>query len=338
MAEIKLPRLGKAASEFNISTQTVIDLLHSKGLDIENNINSKLSEDQYAVLINEYQREKEVKQKAQEIVIGTLPNVQPEKKEIPSTKKAIEKKPIFKTEPIEKVPAPKVEEKEEVVIAEKAEIAQPAEESAIIEEKKTESGIKILGKIELPEKKKPKTPAPAKETPKKEVAKEKKADIAPKTVEVAEKQMPPQTEVPELPQQPQGKKEEPQPAKTEHYETSVEHLQGTKVVGTLDLSSFASHAHHKHSHKDRNKGPKGKPQNLPQQPQNKDYKKPEVPATPKIVAPQTAPKSEPPAPHVPEHYAMKVAVLQGPKILGKIELPVEKKPEKGKPYVNKDDA
>lgn len=63
----KIPRLGKAAGEFNVSIQSAVDLLKKKNFDIENNPNAKLTEEMYDVLIKEFQVFKDSKEEAQKI-------------------------------------------------------------------------------------------------------------------------------------------------------------------------------------------------------------------------------------------------------------------------------
>src|SRR5688572_16228196 len=61
MAEI---RLGKAASEFNVSTQTIIESLQKKGFAIENKPTAKLTEEMYNYISGLFSSEKEVKEQS----------------------------------------------------------------------------------------------------------------------------------------------------------------------------------------------------------------------------------------------------------------------------------
>ncbi|MDE5736346.1 MAG: translation initiation factor IF-2, partial [Bacteroidales bacterium] len=63
-------RLSKAAKEFNIGVQTVIEFLGKKGHEIDSNPNSKLTAEQYALLAKEYQSDKAVRQEAENIDLG----------------------------------------------------------------------------------------------------------------------------------------------------------------------------------------------------------------------------------------------------------------------------
>ena len=124
----KIPRLGKAAGEFNISIGTVTALLKKKNLEIEENPNTKLTEEMYDILVKEFSDEKLVKEEADKIDIGTF-----------NSKAKVETK----------IKSPKAEEKEE----------QTDEEDLLIKNVnlinphqhiETESHApKIIGKIDL---------------------------------------------------------------------------------------------------------------------------------------------------------------------------------------------
>ena len=60
-------RLSKAASEFNVGVQTIIDFLHKKGHKIDSNPNTKLTPEMYALLIKEYQPDKAAKEISKKI-------------------------------------------------------------------------------------------------------------------------------------------------------------------------------------------------------------------------------------------------------------------------------
>lgn len=68
MSEIsKSTRLGKAAQEFNVGVPTIVEFLHKKGIKIDNNPNTKLAPEVYALLMKEYQSEKNVKEVSKKI-------------------------------------------------------------------------------------------------------------------------------------------------------------------------------------------------------------------------------------------------------------------------------
>ena len=68
----KIPRLGKAASEFNVAIGTITALLKKKNFDIVESPNTKLTPEMYDILLQEFLGEKLVKEEAQKIEIGTF--------------------------------------------------------------------------------------------------------------------------------------------------------------------------------------------------------------------------------------------------------------------------
>ena len=170
MAVVK--RLSKVARELNVGISTIVEFLGSQGKEVSSNPNTKIGEDLYMILLEEYQKEKFEKEKADNVVIDqTERKVISIKKEEP--KKDIEKiiakadtlsRPsvlgkidLFskatkepKEEPKNKIKeSDKVEQKAENV---KEEIQhEPADETKTIKaETQKLSGPKVLGKIELP--------------------------------------------------------------------------------------------------------------------------------------------------------------------------------------------
>lgn len=62
-------RLSKVASEFNISIARIVEFLQKKGFKTDNNPNTKLSPEMYDILVKEFQVEKNVKEAATKITI-----------------------------------------------------------------------------------------------------------------------------------------------------------------------------------------------------------------------------------------------------------------------------
>lgn len=62
-------RLSKAAREFNVGTSTIVEFLSKKGHQIDSSPNTKLSPEMYALLVKEYQSEKQVKEVSQKLGI-----------------------------------------------------------------------------------------------------------------------------------------------------------------------------------------------------------------------------------------------------------------------------
>ncbi len=62
-------RLSKAAREFNVGTSTIVEFLSKKGHQIDSSPNTKLSPEMYALLVKEYQSEKQVKEVSKKLGI-----------------------------------------------------------------------------------------------------------------------------------------------------------------------------------------------------------------------------------------------------------------------------
>ena len=60
-------RLSKAAKEFNIGMSTIIEFLGKKGYKLDTSPNTKLNGEMQALLVKEYQGEKEVKKNADQL-------------------------------------------------------------------------------------------------------------------------------------------------------------------------------------------------------------------------------------------------------------------------------
>jgi len=178
MAVIK--RLSKVARELNVGISTIVDFLNAQGKEVSSNPNTKINEDLYMLLLEEFQREKFEKEKADKVrieqserkVISINKEEQP-KKEVEKIVAKAEKlsgakvlgkidlspKPVEEEKPVEeKAPAKEVKEKpveEKAPVEEAPKVEVP---STIKAEAKKLSGPKVLGKIELPvEKPKEKT-------------------------------------------------------------------------------------------------------------------------------------------------------------------------------------
>lgn len=62
-------RLKKAATEFNVGVNTVLEFLAKKGHSVENNPNTRLSAEQYELVAAAFQAERAVKEQAEKIEI-----------------------------------------------------------------------------------------------------------------------------------------------------------------------------------------------------------------------------------------------------------------------------
>ncbi|PKP51339.1 MAG: translation initiation factor IF-2 [Bacteroidetes bacterium HGW-Bacteroidetes-12] len=124
---LQVKRLSKVAKEFNIGIHTIVEFLESKNITIESNPNTKLDENIYAVLLDEFQSDKTDKEAAKKITIG-------------SEKESISlKEPVVKEKPIEKIVQLPIEEPKPIEQPQQPIEAQPEEQT----------GPKIISKIDL---------------------------------------------------------------------------------------------------------------------------------------------------------------------------------------------
>lgn len=231
MSEEKSIRLAKAASEFNVSLAHIVDLLKTKGFSVEAKPTSKISEEMYTILLKEFGRDKDLKDKADSLNIGIgrkLEKEQKEKEEAEVTakqepepvveEKSTPKKAAEKKEPEPVVETEKKEEVTEVPVEDTQEEVTP--ESEVIKASKSKVGLTVVDKIDLNKKKtkKVETPPPATEEP----AKKEAAPVVQKkaTPEIKERIVTPE------------KKVEPE---REMIETKKVTLEGPKVIGKIEI-------------------------------------------------------------------------------------------------------
>lgn len=258
MAELKLPRLLAAAKEFNVGQDTLIDFLAGKGFSKDElKPTSKLTEDMYRALQQEFHGDKAAKLKSDQVDL-------PKGSQAEAKKKKEDEEVLFKKEEKKAAPAKKEE---------------PA--PAVVEEK------------------------PVEPTPEPEPAVQEQAPPPPPPV-----------------------KEEEEVVKVDAPEIAT-----PKIIDKIDLSAIDSSTRPKKTIRKKS----DEPQPQPEEPKKvvQAEEKPVV-AEPEPVQEQSEvvePKTEEDAPPVIEN--IRAEKIEGPKILGKIELPVDsdtrpKKDEKRK--------
>ena len=71
MSETKTIRLASAAKELNVGIGTIVDHLQNKGYsEIDSKPNTKLTEEQYNVLLKDFSSSIEIKERAEQLNIG----------------------------------------------------------------------------------------------------------------------------------------------------------------------------------------------------------------------------------------------------------------------------
>ncbi len=70
--DIKVTRLSKAAREFNVGISTIVEYLHKKGFDLDPNPNTKLPFEAYILLVKEYSTDISVKKESEKLILKDL--------------------------------------------------------------------------------------------------------------------------------------------------------------------------------------------------------------------------------------------------------------------------
>jgi translation initiation factor IF-2 len=201
-------QLVKIAKEFNVATTTIVDFLATKGFSIENKPNAKISDEMHELLSKEFKSSADIKEKADQIQIGT------------SFKKA-EDKPATKI-PI-KIEIPKIDTTPK---KEETKEPQPAVEEEVIEAKAETPKLKVVGKIDL--------------TPKKKVTKKEE----PKSKEEITESIEDETVINQVTDEVEEEIIDEQdinidaPAGIEEYRAETPQLAGLKILGKIDTNKF----------------------------------------------------------------------------------------------------
>jgi translation initiation factor IF-2 len=209
MAEGTSIRLGQASRKLNVGHSTILEFLAKKGFNVENNPNTKLTAEQYAMLAKEYAASASEKLEASGLTIGSkhVENVTIERE-----KEAAKKR---------------VDDEENIMIknlGSNTKKEEPKPDKVEREKPKLE-GIKVIGKIELEKK--------ADVKPEKEVVKETQPttpEPVAKVVEEIKEVKAPEPKV-EAPVVAAEKQVEPQ----ETIKAKADKLKGLKVVDKIEL-------------------------------------------------------------------------------------------------------
>lgn len=215
-------RLSKVAREMNVGISTIVEFLDSRGIEISTNPNTKIEPAIYEQLLGEFQKSKSVKEKVDEVR-----SEKEEQKELVAKQKQAEKEAK-----IEADRKSKTDETEET----------------------SKSGLKVLGKIDLPGKKtkpvekekaepkveeKPESKQEVEEKPKSEKLKGPsvvgKIDL-PTKPKKTQKETPKTEEAPKVKKEEAPKKEEkPAVKEIETIKATAEKLSAPTVLGKIEL-------------------------------------------------------------------------------------------------------
>ncbi|MDR2037926.1 MAG: translation initiation factor IF-2 [Bacteroidales bacterium] len=303
MSEVKATRLSKVASEFNVGISTIVDFLKKKGHDVDANPNTKIAHDLYMLLSKEFSSDVSAKKESEMV---NLRNFR-EKKE---TVELVDQQPsrnMVEEEEIE----PQVLIKDNTLGKKTPLFSTPAKEVE----------IKVVGKIDVdnlsgkPEEKpqktalKPEEPADIKKenTPPVEDLKE---DVASEVKESSEKKDLPEEVIPE---------DHNEVERLVEQETSID--SEIKVVGKIDLSSINQRTRpQKKSKQELERERKARTQQHKATLSSRSDEENVVQSTGKEEQ-ATENRTE----QQVEHIARPDIKLSGPTVVGKIDLPLEKK-------------
>ncbi|MCB0704905.1 MAG: translation initiation factor IF-2 [Saprospiraceae bacterium] len=261
-------RLVKVAKELNVGVTTIVEFLSDNGFEIENKPTAKVTDEMESALLKEFQKDVAIKEKADQLIIGTRPSVKkdtPEKEEratvvlpptppspppappTPPVEKQVEEAPVQEAP---KAPVPEPQPEQDPVPAPKAQPeSEPVAEKSPVkedEEKKPLVQLKFKGKIDLDADKKEKAAKPATppvtETPvEKKPVEAKKPEVVEKPAApqeatekqpepIAENQAPVASDVPEAQQPLATAAPKPGLIKAEAPE-----LRGLKILGKINI-------------------------------------------------------------------------------------------------------
>ena len=311
MIESKTYRLGQVARNFGVTTNMLADFLASKGVKVDNNPNTKITAEQYAMAEKEFAASAAVKKEASNLHIG----------------KSYGENIVISSESQHDRRKDDEEEDDEVISIKSSSFVHFTKKESIekpVDKKEPEkitskpSGLKILGKIDLDAKKTFVKPE-EQPIPKKEPITEPIAVQPEPKLEVQSPIIPPQPEselvkkevmpvIVEKPALPQLKPEVKEEAKAK--QKTAPELQPKPEITV--------------------------------QPQDDAPKKEAIKEAPQVVAPIAAVPFAPVEPVVEENSSDAVIrgeaeKLQGLKVLGKIELPLDKDKKKPKPIASSDE-
>ncbi|MCW3115400.1 MAG: translation initiation factor 2 [Segetibacter sp.] len=309
MLELKLPRLLAAAKEFNVGQDTIVDFLVGKGFNRDDlKPTAKLSEDMYRSLQHQFQGDKVAKNKAD--LVDIPKGVQQE-----SRKKRDEQEITFNKK---EAPKPAPEPTPVPVVETKAVEHVTPTQPPVQEETKPQPQVVTAPVAQT-------APKPPAEAPKAEAA-------SPSPAPPVEEPKPSTT--PEVPvEEPGATDNSPQPS---NLKIEAPELEGPKVITKIDLSAIDSSTRPKKGPKKADAKKASPKAAAAEQPANDEVRQAAETAafipTPKVSPKpqlQPAPEEQPqPVAAVasfdtPVISNIKADKLEGPKILGKIQLPVE---------------
>jgi len=306
--DIKVTRLSKAAREFNVGISTIVEFLHKKGFDLDPNPNTKLPHEAYILLVKEYSTDISVKKESEKLILKDLHR---------------KKETVSINDFSEKTESEESERDDDVLVKDSSGVKTTVDIKTEI--KKPE--VKLIGKIDLEKTLKPKVEkaVPPKEMP---ISKPAPAPAEPEKTEKPEKKkVVAETIIPEV----------EVPVEEKKSKSNID----LHIVGKIDLGTIT-----KESKPVKKEEPKEKPkvvakekiieEKSPIEPEPKQIvdQEPEVIEEPvdEPVVEELQIEDNIPDILIPEKEEDIVALyktdfkkLVGPRVVGRIDLPVEEK-------------
>ena len=309
--DIKVTRLSKAAREFNVGISTIVEFLHKKGFDLDPNPNTKLPHEAYILLVKEYSTDISVKKESEKLILKDLHR---------------KKESVSIGDFSEKPEAEESERDDDVLVKDSSGVKSTVDIKTEI--KKPE--VKLVGKIDLEKTLKPKV---EKTVPHKEEPVQKPASTPVQPEKTEKKKAAAEAETPEL----------ISPVEEKKSKSNID----LRIVGKIDLDTVA---------KDTKPTKKEEPKEKLKTPAKEKRKEKEVPIeaeTKPALKHETEIIEEPiPEPVINEIqiediidevivpdteedivalYKTDFKKLVGPRVIGKIDLPLEEK-KKATPF------
>ncbi|MFO7941009.1 MAG: translation initiation factor IF-2 [Bacteroidales bacterium] len=332
----KTTRLSKVAREFNVGISTIVDYLKKKGVEMDSNPNTKVSADLYDILLEEFSSDIDAKKESEKLSLSKLKSKKDavsindveegdEEREDEENEASSSDEILIKdVSGSSKQEAPATESPKEEPAKEEPAKEKPAPKQAEAKEeepKKTdkEGKVKVVGKIDLDAVGKKPKEAAAETQKQKTESESSKPSKAPK-----------ESKEPSTPK-PEKKTQEPKEAEAKAQKSDEgSSKKDIKVVGKIDLETSEKKP------KQEGAKPTPKKKEAPKKaeaPKEKAAPKPKPKAKAK-EAPKETPKEEKPAKEQEQKeetlFKSEVKRLSGPTVVGKIDLPVEKKKDKKK--------
>ena len=216
-------RLSKVARELNIAMPTIVDYLSGKGIVIATNPNTKIDEDAYHLLLDQFKAEKHIKQEAEQVKKSLSSYHDVAETAAKPARKEKEPETIFiKSSTFEAPTEPREAQKPK---EENKEVPAEKEKEVVKAKVKDQPAVKVVGKIDLD------TQKPKKKEEKKSKEEKKKTEATPKEPVAEQAPEAPVEETPATPPTP----DKPAEKDDEVFRVEREKLTGPKLVGKIDL-------------------------------------------------------------------------------------------------------